>query len=591
MTVKKVKSPSKMYCSDPKSLQDIVSQTMDEIAAIVGSSYGPGGKTTLIESEYTGIPNKNTKDGVTIFKSLGSQHPYKHLIIEQTRDAAQRTADEAGDGTTATTIISSELVKNLFKYCQANRKESPQRATRILNKIMKEELIPLVKESAIEIDTENMGILHKVAKVSANGDEEMADAVMDAFEKVGYGESSHVTIQELSGPTGYEVSLIEGFPIAIGYEESIGKFGTAFINDKGNQRTHLENPLFLLFDGTVNDIVAFVNLFEELGQLYMNGNSEYKNIVFVSHGFSESVLQQLVLSFAHPNTLNVVPLATPMTNIKNSRLDFLHDLSAFTGAKIFDMTNQVAQAKVEQLGRAEAFEFYRFRSTVVGNPNDLDIEERAEEIEIQLKNAASIAEKLELEERLGKLTNGIAKLKIYGASNGELKEKHDRCEDAVCAVRSAIKHGALRGGCRTLVDLVVHLGSKYKKDHRDYNLVTNVMIPSLMHPLRRLLENAGYNEEETNEIIGKYFSSEKVYDIENMEFGDAEDLGVFDAAQAVIQALENSISIASVMGNLGGIVCSPRDNQLELQAWKEEQEFNRAVNHADEFVNEANLRP
>ena len=127
---------------------------------------------------------------------------------------------------------------------------------------MKEELIPLVKESAIEIDTENMGILHKVAKVSANGDEEMADAVMDAFEKVGYGESSHVTIQELSGPTGYEVGLIECFPIGIGYEESIGKFGTAFINYKGNQRTYLEDPLFLLFDGTVNDIVAFGNLFE-----------------------------------------------------------------------------------------------------------------------------------------------------------------------------------------------------------------------------------------------------------------------------------------------------------------------------------------
>ena len=118
MTVKKTKTPAKMYCSDPSQLQDITSVTMDEIANIVGSSYGPGGKTTLIESDYPGIPNKNTKDGVTIFKSLGSSDPYKHLIIEQTRDAAQRTASEAGDGTTATTIISSSLVKNLFEYCK-----------------------------------------------------------------------------------------------------------------------------------------------------------------------------------------------------------------------------------------------------------------------------------------------------------------------------------------------------------------------------------------------------------------------------------------------------------------------------------------
>jgi chaperonin GroEL len=240
----------------------------------------------------------------------------------------------------------------------------------------------------------------------------------------------------------------------------------------------------------------------------------------------------------------------------------------------------------------ELFEFYRFRGTVVGQPDEMDISDRAEELEQQLKNAASISEKLDLEERLGKLTNGIAKLKIYGASNGELKERHDRCEDAVCAVRSAIKHGALPGGCRVLVNLALKLNSEYEESHRDYKLVQIVLIESLMEPLRKLLDNAGYNSEEIQKIITDYFLDTKnVYDIENMEFGDPEDLGIFDASQAVIQALENSVSIASVMGNLGGIVCSPRDNQLEIQAWKEEQDFKRAVDHADEFANEANVRP
>ena len=239
----------------------------------------------------------------------------------------------------------------------------------------------------------------------------------------------------------------------------------------------------------------------------------------------------------------------------------------------------------------EIFENYRFRSTVVGEPSDLNIEERADELEQQLKNAASIAEKLDLEERLGKLTNGIAKLKIFGASNGELKEKHDRCEDAVCAVRSSIKHGALPGGCRVLTNLSIKLHSDYTEEDRDYNLVQQVLIPSLVEPLRKLLDNAGYTSEEINKIMTDYIlNPEMVYDIENMEFGDPYDLGIFDAAQAVIQSLENSVSIASVMGNLGGIVASPRDGQLERQAWKEEQEFNRAVNHADEFTNEANER-
>lgn len=593
MTVKKVKSPAKIYCSDPERLQDITSRTMDKISSIVGSSYGPGGKSTLIESEYPGIPNKNTKDGVTIFKSLGSADPYEHLIIEQTRDAAQRTASEAGDGTTATTIMSATMVKNIFAYCKKNPKESPQRATRILNKIVKEELIPLVKEAAVKIDLDNQDLLEKVAKISANGDEDMAKAVMEAFDLVGFGESSHVTIQELSGPGGYEVDLIEGLPIAIGYEESIGKFHTAFVNDKANQRCKLDKPLFLLFDGMVNDLVSFLPLIESLGEKYVTeGNSDFSNLVLVAHGFSENVLTNLAFNFSNPSTLNVVPMATPMTNIKNSRLEFLYDLAAFTGAKIFDMTNQVSQATLENLGSdMDTFEFYRFRSTVVGEPNELNIEERAEELEQQLKNAASIAEKLDLEERLGKLTNGIAKLKIYGASNGELKERHDRCEDAVCAVRSAIKHGALPGGCRVLCNLSMYLDNKFDEGHREYALIQTVLIPSLMEPLRKLLDNAGYTSDEITKIITDYFvNPESVYDIENMEFGDPYEMGIFDAAQAVIQALENSSSIASVMGNLGGIVASPRDGQLEREAWKEEQDFVRATNHADEYVNEADRR-
>jgi chaperonin GroEL len=593
MTVKKVKTPSKLYCSDPDKLQDIVTGAMDDLYGMVASSYGPGGKTTLIESEYPGMPNKNTKDGVTIFKSLGSVDPFKHLIIEQTRDAAQRTATEAGDGTTATTIISAHMVKALFRYCRDNPKESPQRATRLLSKIVKKELIPEVKKQSITIDLDNQHLLRKVAKISSNGDDEMADAVMECFDLVGFGESSHVTIQELSGPGGFETELIEGLPIAIGLEESVGKFHTAFINDKANQRCKVDKPLFVLFDGIVNDLVSFLPIIDKVGAKAFDDNDpDFMNLVIVSHGFSENVLTNLAINFSNPNGLNIIPMATPITSVKNSRLEFLYDLSAFTGAKIFDMTNQVSKAEVTELGRGmDTFEAYRFRSTVVGEPEELLIEERAEELEQQLSNAASIQERLDLEERLGKLTNGIAKLKIYGASNGELKESHDRCEDAVCAVRSSIKHGCLPGGCRVLTNLTVMLHNEYTEDHRDYNLIQTVLIPSLMEPLRKLLDNTGYNQEEIDKIIVDYLvNPTKVYDIENMEFGEPLELGIFDASQAVIQALENSISIASVMGNLGGIVCTPRDGQLERAAWKEEQDFRRATEDTDEFVNEANLR-
>jgi chaperonin GroEL len=293
-----------------------------------------------------------------------------------------------------------------------------------------------------------------VAKVSANGDEDMAEAVIKAFELIGYGDASHVTIKEVSGPYGYEVSQIEGFPVPIGYEESIGKFHTAFINDQSNQRCHLESPLFLLFDGQIVDLMTISEILERTAQAYVNGQSEYKNLVIFAHGFSDAVLTQLAFNFANPSTINVVPMVTPLAGFTNSQLHFLNDLAAFTGARVFGMKDSVAQATLKDLGAGMAyFEAYRFRSTIVGDPDPTNIEVRADQLKTQLKSSESQAERRWLEERLGKLTSGIAKLTIYGGSNGELKEAHDRCEDAVCAVRSAISKGVLPGGGRTLLDL------------------------------------------------------------------------------------------------------------------------------------------
>ncbi len=586
--IRKVKTSPKIFVSDSKKLEDVVVKTMDRISEIVGATYGPGGKNILIESDYPGIPNKNTKDGVTVFKSLGANNSYEHLIIEQARDAAQRTASEAGDGTTTATILAAAMVRNLYEFCKANPKYSPQKAAREMSKIIRERLVPIIRDKAIEITPENQHLLKMVAKVSANGDEDMANAVIKAFELVGYGENSHVTIKELSGPYGYDVSLIEGFPVPIGYEESIGKFHTAFINDQANQRCVLEKPLFLLYDGQVNDIVMFANLFDSLGQGYVEGRTEFKNLVIFAHGYSDHVLTNLAYNFTNPNTMNIVPMVTPMAQFMNSQLQFLMDMAAFTGAKVFGMKDRVAEAQPQDLGGSmEIFEAYRFRSTVVGNPDQVNIEVRADELAKQKDHAESLAEKMWLEERLGKITNGIAKLTIYGGSNGELKEAHDRCEDAVCAVRSAISKGALPGGCRTLIDLALSIGQEESNE-----IIQEILIPSLLTPINRLLDNAGYTQEETVEVINRLIeNTETVYDVENQLFGKAEELGVFDSAPAVEEALKNAASIATVMGTLGGIVAYPRDDAFERDEAKADASFKRAVDSPEQYANEADLRP
>lgn len=589
MSHRKAKTAPKIFEIRQEQLRNKVLSTMHRVAEAVGRTMGPGGRNILIESDFPGIPNKNTKDGVTVFKSLGAVDPYEHLIIEQARDVAQRTASEAGDGTTTATVLSYAIIANLFEYCAKNPKESPQRVARRIAKVTRDMLLPYIKSRAIIIGEDNKDMLRMVAKISANGDDDMAAAVMEAFEAIGFGDASHVTIRELSGPQGYKVERIDGFPIPMGYEDSIGKFHTAFINDQANQRVFMEKPLFLLFDGIVNDLIQVTPLLNQAGLAYAEGNSDFKNVVIVAHGFSEAVLTFLAYNWADPGTMNVVPLITPMAQFLNSQLHFLQDLGAFTGATVFGFSQPISNATLSDLGKdMETFECNRFRSTVVGEPDEMNVSVRAGDIETMKENAESQAEKVWFEERLGKITNGIAKLTIYGGSNGELKEAHDRCEDAVCAVRSAISHGAVPGGCRLSIDMAAKLMSELPEN----DPAREVLASSLLALPDRLLDNAGYNEQEKAEVVAHLIANpDDVYDIENQKYGKAADLGLFDALKAVSESLSNAVSIANVLGTMGGMVCHPRDGVFERSEATADSEYMKAVDNPTQFVNEANERP
>jgi len=587
--MRKVKEAEKIFTSDLNKIQEIIVSTLDEVAQIVGGTLGPGGRVVAIESMLPDIPHSITKDGVTVFRSLGTSNALKQLIIELTREAAIKTVSEAGDGTTTSTILASAFTQNLYKFCKENPKYPPQKVSRIINKLLHSSLLPYIDKSAIKVSgkKKNLDLLDKVAKISVNGDEDMAKAVISSFEMTGFSQGSHITIQQLSGPSDkYEVNLIEGFPISMGYEETVGKFHTAFINDKGKLRCLLENPLFILFDGKITDIVQMKMALEGIGQEYTNGNSEFKNVIVAAHGFSDQVLTTLAYNFNDPTTINVVPFRTPINAIINSETQFLHDLAAFTGAKIFDMNNPINEAKGNEFGTGmERMEIYRFRATVIGEPDPTLVEIRADEIKQQSKQAASKIEKLLLEERLGKLTSGIAELKIYGASVGELREKADRAEDAVLAVRSTLVDGCLPGGCRTLINLALDL------HENEDPIIKKVVVPSLFAPFYKLLENAGYTAEEIEEVLNKMVKErDKVMNVETGEFGDPEKLGIFDAMQAVRQSLINSVSIASTLGTCGGMIVQPRIRELELQDAKDEASFRRTLRNADNFVDEVTER-
>lgn len=489
--------------------------------------------------------------------------------------------------TTTATVLSYNIIKNMFDFCEANPKYSPQKAIRKIHKTVKEILIPYIEQRAIKITEENKHLIRKVAEISANGDKELADAVIQAFELLGYSDSSHVTIREATGPNSFKVDRIDGMPIPEGCE-SLGKFSNIFINDQASLRCHLLKPTFILFDGMVNDLISITPILNMVGEAYSSGDENFKNVVIVAHGFSDSVMTTLAYNFANPSTINIVPLRTPMAQFNNSQQQFLLDLASFCNAKVFGLKDPLNNAMLKDLGTGmESFEMYRFRSTVVGDSDALNIEVRAEELKKMKENSESIAEKIWLEERLGKLTGGIVKLTIFSNSSGSLKEISDRVEDAVCSAKSAITYGCLPGGCRIALDMCILLGETLPEGDPG----REVLMASLLCLPQKLFSNAGYNEDEIDDIVKKMLvDRELVYDIENEKFGKAEELGLFDATRAVQDSLSNSVSIAALFGAIGGIISFERDPQFEREEAKADADFMRNVENPLANVNEANLR-
>lgn len=584
MQHRKIKSVAKQVVPEGEALASLVLETMQEISAIVGATLGPGGKQVLIERQEFGIPNLITKDGVTVFRNLGYPNAVKHAVMEAARDASVRTATEAGDGTTTATVLSEAFVRKTHEFCKANPRVSPQRVVRTMEKIFRQYIEPAVKSWAIKPD-ENL--LYAVAKCSANGDTELADAIRTCFKTV--GDDGNVTITEKSGPSGYAVEQLKGYGVPTGYEDCCGKFFTVFVNDQTNSRVYMEKPIFVLYHGTLTEMQTLKPLMQQIGARWIKDPRQPRHVVLVATGFSDSVVGQLAANWALPEdeSIKVYPLVAPRNIMQTGQLDFLQDLLAVTGSKIFDpVTAPLQQGQLKDLGEPlEYFEAFRWRSNVVGHADPGLVVARVEELEAQLQaQEIGIAERTIIQERMGKLTGGIARLIITSPTSGELREKRDRAEDAACAWRGAIRHGALPGGCWTLMKLWRYLVDSFPEGTFEKTVVDNVMAPALAQPLYRLLSNCGYTHEEfaqvSDELNRKIYKggSPEVYDALEGKFVVVHDSGVVDSLPAVLEAIRNSLSIASLLGTLGGTIVFPRDDELERREAQDTMQWMRDAN-------------
>jgi chaperonin GroEL len=603
MQVQHVKTHSahKQILPAGEKLDQIIARTLDIIVRVVGGTLGPGGGPVAIERQEYGVPPLLTKDGVSVFKSLGFENAIAQTVFELIRDASVRTANEAGDGTTTATILAEAFYRNTKKYCQNNPTIPPIQVIRDIENILKDRILPLIKKLTLECDfntEEGKARLLGVANLSANGDMELAQKVLECFDIC--GDEGNVTIVEDTGKPEVKVEKIKGYPITSGYEESCSRYYPNFINDAGKQLVVYDDPVFILYFGRVNDIQTCFDILNKIQEAKTDKYLKTSNVVFIATGFSESVLGSFSQIAITASNFNICPLVAPITAVPNSQKHFLDDIAAVVDCQIFDpLTKPLSGMELTDLGNCETyddpetlqpaykprgvklFESGRYRSSIVGFASEEALFKRVDEVKTGLENPASEYDKLYIQERLAKLSDGIAKLTVVGASNGELKERRDRAEDAICAVRGAIKHGCLIGGGWTIRkiinDLLVNHSSK---------TVCDIIVPSLQSVIDVLLSNAGVvwkdlPDSSMTDLESSLLdapSEARVLDLSTGKVASALNVGLLDSAPALTEALKNSISIATRLGTLKGCVVFPRDHATDLDEARDAREFDRNAN-------------
>ena len=599
----KTKSASKVVIPKSPALEKKILETMSTISQVVGATLGPGGHPVLIERSEYNLPPMVTKDGVTVFRSLGFQDPISHSILEAARDASVRTAVEAGDGTTTATILSEAFVRYTTEFCNVNPTVPPIKVVKAIQNIYQNNILPRIQKLTVQCDfstKQGKERLWNVAKISGNGDTDLANAIMQCYELT--GDDGNVTIIESTGESKYEAEKIDGYPVYSGYEEGCAKYFPVFINDPATQRVVMDKPIFLLYYGRVNDFQTIFPILEKLQDAHVGNYLDAHNVVLIATGFSESVLANLSSIWINKSNINVFPLVTTKTAVNNSERYFLDDVAAITGSVVFDpLTNPIEQAVIEDLGNlgketqdvggkdydcykplgVRQFECGRYRSTIIGYCDEEILLKRVDEVKSAIPNAESEYDLRDLQNRLARLSGGIARLKVLGSSNGELKERRDRAEDAVCAVRGAIKHGALIGGGWTLLNIVN--GFSELEDGLEKQVAKEIVESSFISVVNVLFQNAGLDlTNQPKKVIDsiKKGNPEKaiVVDISSGKPVEALKEGILDSVPSLKEAIKNAISIATLLGTLGGCVVYPRDHTAEIAEARDANEFNRLSN-------------
>jgi chaperonin GroEL len=496
---------------------------IDAMANAVKVTLGPKGRNVVIQKSF-GAPII-TKDGVTVAKEIELEDAVMNMGAQMVKEVASKTADQAGDGTTTATVLAQAMVTAGMKYVAAGA--NPMDLKRGIDKAVRQVVSELKNQT--ETIGDDFNKIKQVASISANNDEEIGNLIADAMKRV--SKDGVITVEEAKGTDTYVQEVL-------GMQFDRGYLSPYFVTNTEDMTAEYENPFILIHDKKISNMQEIVPLLEKV-------ISTGRPILLIAEDMESQALGVLVVNRLRAN-LKVVAVKAP--GFGDRRKAMLEDIAILTGGTVISEEKgyKIENVEIDLLGQAEKITVDKDNTTIVnGRGDNAMIQARINQIKQQIESTTSDYDKEKLQERLAKLSGGVAVLYVGAPTEVEMKEKKDRVDDALHATRAAIEEGIVAGGGVALVRSIPSL-DKFKGDNEDETIGIQIVKKALEAPLRIIAENAGV---EGSVVFQKVLSSKGAtgYNARTDAYEDLKKAGVIDPTKVTRIAIENAASIAGMI--------------------------------------------
>ena len=515
---------------------------VDKLADTVKTTLGPKGRNVVLEKSY-GAPDI-TNDGVTIAKSIELENHFENMGAKLVSEAAQKTNDIAGDGTTTATVLTQAIVREGMKNVTAGANPvGIRRGIEIATKAAVDELHKISHKVSTKDE------IAQVASVSS-ASTEVGNLIADAMEKVGH--DGVITIEESKG-IDTELSVVEGMQFDRGY------LSQYMVTDNDKMEADLDNPYILITDKKISNIQDILPLLQEIVQ-------QGKSLLIIADDVDGEALPTLVLNKIR-GTFNVVAVKAP--GFGDRRKAMLEDIAILTGGTVIssDLGLELKDTKIDQLGKAGKVTVTKDSTTIVEGAGSKEaIAERVDQIKKQIADTTSDFDREKLQERLAKLAGGGAVIKVGAATETELKERKYRIEDALNATRAAVEEGYVAGGGTALVDVMKSIQGTVKGDGEDAETGVKIVMKALGAPVRQIAENAGKDGAVILDHL-EHEDPEVGYNAATNKWENMVKAGIIDPTKVTRSALQNAASIAALLLTTEAVVAdAPEDDKNQAPA-------------------------